>query len=80
MTHYQNDKYDYNDIPLELALERAEWWIDRGFVVHQKFTCENCGNRLTIEEPNKFFAKGSCDKCGYVTEIKKCGFITAGVI
>jgi len=39
----------------------------------QKFTCNNCGDRLTIDVPNKFFSSGKCDKCGHITDIKKHG-------
>jgi PHP family Zn ribbon phosphoesterase len=40
---------------------------------YQKFTCENCKNRLTMEEPNTFYTAGICDKCGHTTDIKKNG-------
>lgn len=73
-------KDKYNDIPLEKAVEKASVWISKGFTVFQKFTCENCGNRLTIEEANKFFTSGSCDKCGHVTQIEKCGFLAGGLV
>lgn len=40
---------------------------------YQKYTCAGCGNRLTIEEPNKFYETGSCDKCDTITNIKERG-------
>lgn len=39
----------------------------------QKFTCAKCGNRLTIDVPNKFFKEGECDKCHTITNIKEQG-------
>ena len=39
----------------------------------QKFTCEKCGNRLMMSEPNKFYRAGDCDKCHHVTDIEKRG-------
>lgn len=70
----------YHDLPIKEAVERAKLWIEKKFLVFQKFTCENCGNRLTIEEPNKFFEFGTCDKCGHTTKIEKCGFSIMTII
>ena len=39
----------------------------------QKFTCANCGTRLTIDEPNVMYRTGHCDKCGHITDIEKQG-------
>jgi hypothetical protein len=47
--------------------------MNDGWTVYQKFTCENCGQRLTIHEPNVFYAAGTCDKCNHVTDIAKNG-------
>lgn len=40
---------------------------------YQKFTCAGCGNRLTIDEPYRFYTQGTCDKCDAVTDIEKQG-------
>lgn len=40
---------------------------------YQKFTCANCGQRLTMEEPNVLYTTGHCDKCGHITDIEKAG-------
>lgn len=47
--------------------------IAAGATVFQKFTCGNCGNRLTMDVPNTFFMRGTCDKCGHETDIEAQG-------
>lgn len=64
-----------NDLPIPELLKRAHIAIGNGWVVHFKWTCENCGSRQTFEMPNVFYVKGKCEECGYVTEIKKGGFM-----
>lgn len=61
-------------MPVAEAIAKAEELISKGATVFIKFTCEKCGNRLGFDEPNRLYTTGSCDKCGHVTEIKKCGF------
>ena len=61
------------DYPLQECAEAAAKYIEHGGTVFQKFTCEKCGQRLRIDEPNKFFPSGSCDFCGHVTNIEKRG-------
>lgn len=39
----------------------------------QKFTCDKCWARITIDEPNKLFIEGHCQECGHVTDLKKRG-------
>jgi PHP family Zn ribbon phosphoesterase len=62
------------DLPVKELVERAKIWIDNGWVVYFKWTCEKCGSRQTFEEPNTIFKYGKCEECGYITEIKKGGF------
>ncbi len=62
------------DHPLEDILTEVNQILENdGVNVFQKFTCEACKNRLTIEEPNTFYTSGKCDACGHVTDIKKNG-------
>ena len=61
------------DYPFYDVAETAQKMIDDGFTIHQKFTCEHCGNRLTIDEPNRFYTTGKCDKCNKITDIKRNG-------
>jgi len=64
------------DRPVEECLETAQKLWAAGGVTFQKFTCSTCGQRLTMDEPNVFFAEGTCDQCGAVTDIVKqgCGY------
>jgi hypothetical protein len=69
-----NDKKPkYNDYPIEQCAEKAEQYIRNGARIYQKFTCEKCGQRLTMDEPNVFYETGDCDQCGHVTDIRKNG-------
>ena len=62
------------DFPINECRARADVAIGRGFTIYQKFTCAQCGNRLTMDVPNAFFTTGGCDRCGHVTDIVVCGF------
>lgn len=68
---------EYEDYPFEDAINKADVAVSVGGTVFQKFTCESCGQRLTIDVPNTFHTEGSCDKCGHVTDITKrgCNFL-----
>ena len=63
----------YNDYPFEECCKAARLLVARGADVYQKFTCAGCGQRLTIDVPNKFHKKGTCDRCAVVTDIEKQG-------
>lgn len=71
-----------SDLPFKECVKAADAAIAKGFHVYQKFTCSNCGNRLTMQEPDKFWLKGSCDKCFALTDIEAagCGFLMHAVI
>ena len=62
-----------NDYPFAEVVRKARELTDRGFDVHQKFSCANCNSRLTIGTPNVFHETGDCDQCGHVTDIKRKG-------
>lgn len=68
-----------NDYPLLECAENAKRLTEKGAVVYQKFTCEKCGSRQTIDKPNTFYTSASCEECGYVTDIAKngCNFLLA---
>jgi hypothetical protein len=48
-----------------------------GGTCYQKFTCDGCGNRLTMDVPNKMYTEGACDNCDTITNIEKkgCNFL-----
>jgi hypothetical protein len=59
--------------PLMECVKSASLLIDQGAEIHQKYTCTNCGSRQTIDEPNKFFTHGQCEKCHHITNIQLTG-------
>jgi len=61
------------DHPFDEVVASANEQIARGATVYQKFTCGNCGNRLTMDIPNTFYESGTCDKCGHTTDIRSAG-------
>ena len=65
-----------NDAPFDIVCRDAAKLADQGIVVYQKFTCGGCGARLMMEEPGHFYEEGTCDRCSFVTNIKKqgCGY------
>ena len=65
------------DFPFVEVTKEARAHVEAGHTVHQKFTCGGCGQRLTIEEPNKFHVEGTCDQCDHVTDIlaRGCNYL-----
>ena len=63
------------DLPLHEIVTLVDEQIKRGHTIFQKFTCQHCGERQTMDEANTIFTSGHCEKCGKVSEIKACGFI-----
>jgi hypothetical protein len=63
------------DHPFDECVVAAVQLCEEGSDVYQKYTCAHCGSRLSMEEPNKFWDYGSCDKCEpeKVTDIRKHG-------
>jgi transcription elongation factor Elf1 len=61
------------NFPFWQVVHNAEQLIDKGATVRQKFTCANCGSRLTIDVANQFFRTATCDHCGRVTNIEARG-------
>lgn len=66
------------DHPVHECMRSAQELIDQGHEVYQKFTCEKCGSRQTISDPNTFYASGQCEECKHVTNIrlKGCNYLT----
>lgn len=67
----------YNDYPIAECAKEADKIIAMGGKVYQKFTCEACGQRLTVDTPNVFYLTGSCDQCGHITDltVKGCNYL-----
>jgi len=68
---------EYKDHPLNDVVRDANAKIADGATVHQKFTCEHCGSRQTMDAPNTFYRTGRCEECGKVTDIaaRGCNFL-----
>lgn len=74
---------DYVDGSLQ-AVEEELLRIQRSdpaIIFHQKFTCDACGERVTIMEENRLFTQGRHDECpiqdGYITDlrVKGCNYL-----
>jgi hypothetical protein len=63
----------YTNYPLHEILTEADRLIGEGWMLFQKFSCDKCMARLTMDAPNTFWTEASCDKCGHVTNIMKTG-------
>lgn len=66
---------EYNDYPIELCAHKARQLNMNGINTLQKFTCAKCGSRQTMEQPNVFYATGTCEACKNVTTITHCNYI-----
>jgi hypothetical protein len=68
------------NLPRVELLRRAQEAIDmfeaQGTPAHVnfKFTCERCGTRCTLTEPNMLYENGECFICGHTTKITEGGF------
>lgn len=62
-----------SDYPMMDCVKTADDLIKKGHQVFQKFTCEMCGSRQTIDEPNVFYTSGTCEECKHTTDIEKKG-------
>jgi hypothetical protein len=67
----------YNDYPLTECARDADKIIAKGGEVFQKFTCEKCGSRQTVDTPNVFYTSGRCEECQHVTDLtlKGCNYL-----
>ena len=63
-----------HDYPIEECRVTADKAIENGYTIYQRFSCEQCGQRLTMDVPNVFFTSGGCDKCGHTTAITHCNY------
>lgn len=65
------------DRPVAEIAVLADQQIAKGFTIWQKWTCNNCGSRQTMEEPNLLYLSGTCQACGEISTIVVCGFMAA---
>lgn len=65
------------DLPREELCRRAQEALEEwppGTDILFKFTCQWCGERCTLVEPNKLYENGECHQCGKETPITCGGF------
>ena len=65
------------DYPIVECIVQAEILVNKGVRVHQKFTCEKCGSRQTMGEPDMFYNIGKCEECKHETDlfVRGCNYI-----
>jgi len=59
--------------PFDVCLEAAVELMEKGATVNQQFNCAHCGTKQTMDQPNTFFERGLCERCGGETDIRKNG-------
>jgi hypothetical protein len=62
-----------NLYPWDEVIVEAERRLNKGFNVYQQFNCAKCGAKQTMEVPNTFYRKGTCEECRHMTDIEKDG-------
>lgn len=65
------------DLPRDELCQQAQKTLEdwpEGTVIYFKFTCKFCGERCTLQEPNKLYENGECCSCGMSTPIQFGGF------
>ena len=63
----------YENFPLSEVAAAVQKFDPDVYTFFQKFTCAGCGQRLTIDTPNRLYTEGTCDKCDAVTNIEQQG-------
>lgn len=60
--------------PLMECVRAAEELLKQpNVLVFQKYTCEHCDSRQTVDVPNTFYRSGMCEECMKITDIEKHG-------
>jgi hypothetical protein len=62
-----------SDHPFDECAAAALDLVEHGVTIFQKFTCDKCGSRQGIEDPNVFYTTGKCEECGHITDIRARG-------
>lgn len=68
-------KPKYPDAPFKECAETADKIIKEipQALVFQKFWCENCKQRVSMNNPNVFTHYGHCENCNHITNILENG-------
>jgi hypothetical protein len=59
--------------PIKECMQTAAPFIAKGARIYQQFLCAHCGTKQTMAEANRWFAAGTCEQCGEITNIEKDG-------
>jgi transposase-like protein len=66
----------YKDYPIDEVVAQVDQRIEQaGGFAYQKWTCQHCGSRQTMETKNVFHRSGRCEECDGITVIAKCNYI-----
>jgi len=71
---------DIKDYPLEECVKQADKLIANGATAYQKWSCNHCGARQTMTEPNTFYTSGKCEECKKITLIENCNYLLTFVL
>ena len=68
------------DLPREELIKKAQEAIGPkgqwpGATLNFKYSCEHCGARVCLQEPNTLYEEGICCECGKLTKIEFGGFM-----
>jgi hypothetical protein len=66
-----------NNLPREQLMIHAQRTLLKmnGGYCYFKFTCEKCGKRCTLQEPNVLYEQGECCSCGHTGPITEGGYM-----
>ena len=72
-----NDNTTPGDKPFLQIVKECQNILNHNCHFYQKFTCENCGSRQTIDDEDKLYTKGQCEECNHITNLqeKGCGYL-----
>lgn len=71
----------YTDGPLTEIEKECQAHLEAGDTFYQKFTCDACGERVTMSDPNVLYTQGRHDECpvqdGHITDlrVKGCNYM-----
>lgn len=65
------------DYPFDEIAEAIRKHADKGAMCYQKWTCDHCGSRQTMDEANILYTHGICEECKQTTDItvRGCNYL-----
>lgn len=74
---HDGDFCAYNDLPKDELLLHANKTLEKmgpKAKIYFKYTCNKCGARANLSEPNVLYEQGECCVCGHVQNIVSGGY------